>query len=136
MTSANVCQVIAALPFARQETEHALKRFLLSRLFGQGECFLAREFQEFAIAERVGNVETELAGLPGAKKLAGAAKLQIGFGNFKTVCGADHGFQACARIFGHAARRNQDAVGLLRAAADASTKLVELREAEAFRVLD
>src|SRR5208283_5322100 len=60
----------------------ALKRFLLDRLLGEGERFLAGEFEKLAIADRVGHVEAELAGLPGAKKLTGAAKLEIGFGDF------------------------------------------------------
>lgn len=124
------------MPFARKETQHALKRFLLGRLFGEGERFLAGEFEEFAIAERVGHMEAELAGLAGAKKLAGAAKLEVGFGDFKTVGSADHRFEACAGILGHAAGRDQDAMGLLRAAADAPAKLVQLGEAEAFRVLN
>ena len=128
--------MIAALPFAGKETQHALKRFLLDRLFGESERFLAGQFKKFAIAKWVGHVEAKLAGLAGAKELAGAAKLEIGFGNFKTVGGADHGFQARARIVGHAARSNQDAMGLLRAAANATAKLVQLGEAEAFRVLN
>ena len=107
------------MPFARKETQHALKRFLLGRLLGEGERFLAGEFEKLAITDGVGHMETELAGLPGAKKLAGAAKLEIGFGNFKTVGRADHGLQARAGILGHAAGSDEDAMGLLRTAADA-----------------
>jgi len=70
-------------------------------------------------------MEAELAGLAGAKKLAGAAKLEVGFGDFKTVGSADHRFEACAASSVMRPGRDQDAMGLLRAAADAPAKLVQ-----------
>jgi len=54
----------------------------------------------------------------------------------KTVGGAHHGFEAGAGFVGHARGGDEYAMGFLRAAADASAKLVELGEAEALGVLD
>ena len=81
-------------------------------------------------------MEAEVAGLAGAEKFAGASKEKIGFGDFEAVGGADHGFEAGAGFVSHAKRGDEDAMGFLRAAADASAKLVELGEAEALGVLD
>ena len=81
-------------------------------------------------------MEAEVAGLAGAEKFAGAAQEEIGFGDFESVGGADHGFETGAGLVGHAHRSDEDAVGFRGAAADASTKLVQLREAEAFGVFD
>jgi hypothetical protein len=61
-------------------------------VFSDGEGFAAGYFEEIFVAEGVGDVEAEVAGLAGAKKFAGAAEEEIGFGDFETVGGADHGF--------------------------------------------
>ncbi len=81
-------------------------------------------------------MEAESAGLAGAEEFAGAAQLQIGFRDFKTVGGAHHGFEAGARFVGHAHGANEDAVGFLRAAADPSPELMKLGKAETLGVLD
>src|SRR5467141_2604060 len=75
-------QVVAALPFGGEELLEALQGGGLRRIVGDGEGFEAGEFQEFAVAQRIGDVEAESARLTGAEKFAGAAKLQIGFGDF------------------------------------------------------
>src|SRR4029077_5254860 len=72
----------------------------------------------------------------GPEKLPGAAELQIGFGDFETVGGAHHCFEAGAGFVGHAHGADEDAVGFLHAAADAPAQLMELGEAEALGVLD
>ena len=105
-------------------------------VFGEGEGFAAGDFEEIFVADGVGDVEAEVAGLAGAEKFAGAAEEEIGFGDFEAVGGADHGFEAGARFFRHADGADQDAVGFGGAAADASAELVELGQAEAFGVLD
>src|ERR1700730_4536032 len=122
--------MVAALPFAGETTKDAVERWLLRRRVGDGEGFAAGLLQEFAVAQGVGDVKAEGAGLASAEEFAGTAELQIGFGNFKTVGGAHHGFEAGAGFVGHAHGTDQDAVRFLRAPADASAKLVELGEAE------
>jgi len=87
-------------------------------------------------AQGIGYVKAEFPGLPRAKKFAGSANQQVRLGDFKTICGADHGFEPRAAIVRHASRRHQDAVRFLRAAADAPAKLVQLCQAEALGMLD
>ena len=93
---ADAGEVIAALPFGGELAEEALHGVLLGGIGGQGEGFAAGEFEEFLIAQRVGDVEAEVAGLAGAEKFAGAAEEEIGFGDFEAVGGANHGFEAGA----------------------------------------
>ena len=88
--------MIAALPFGGEHAQEALQRLLLAGIVGQDEGFAAGQFEEFAIALGIGDVEAEVTGLAGAEKFAGAAEEEIGFGDFETVGGADHGFEAGA----------------------------------------
>src|SRR5215467_4629233 len=136
ISSADAGQLIAALPCGGQRTKRSLQFFLPLRLFGQPERFPAPVFQKLLVAERVRYVKSHLGGLPGAEKFAGAANLQVGFGDFESVPGAHHGFQARPRLVGHAAGSHQHAVGFMNAAADSAAQLVQLREAEAFCVFD
>ena len=94
--------MIPPLPFGGEVTNDAIEGWLLRWGVGYGEGFPAGLLQEFAIAERVGDVEAEGAGLAGAEKFAGAAELEIGFGDFKAVGGAHHGFEPGASdvVFG------------------------------------
>jgi len=70
------------------------------------------------------------------KKFAGAAQLQISFGNFETVVSAYHGVKARAGIIGQEAGSDQNAMRFLRAAADAAAQLVQLRKTETFCVFN
>src|SRR5258708_6502622 len=81
-------------------------------------------------------MEAQVAGLASAEKFARAAEEEIRFGDFETVGSADHGFEARARFVRQTEGGDEDAMGFLRAAADASAKLVELGEAETLGVLD
>jgi len=102
----------------------------------KGEGFAAGLLEEFAIAEGIGDVEAEGAGLAGAEEFSRAAELQIGLGDLEAVGGAHHGIEAGAGFVGHADGTDQDAVGFCCAAADASAELMKLGEAETFGVLD
>lgn len=113
-----------------------MERCGLALVFGDSEGFAAGYFEEIFVAYGVGDVEAKVAGLAGAEKFAGAAKEEIGFGDFETVGGADHGFEAGAGFFRHANGADEDAMGFGGAAADASAELVELGKAETFGVLD
>src|SRR5438132_11652057 len=88
--SADAGEVVAALPFGGEQAQEALHGVLLGGVGGKGEGFAAGEFEEFFVAQRVGNVEAEVAGLAGAEKFAGAAEEEIGFGDFEAVRGAHH----------------------------------------------
>jgi len=134
--SADVRKMVAALPFGRKQAEHALQVFFLRRLFHKSESFLTGNFQELAVAQRTSNVKAEFAGLARAKKFAGSTDLQIGFSDVEAVGGADHGLQARARVAGHTAGHNKDAMRFLCAAANAPAELVQLGEPKALRVLD
>ena len=76
--------------------EEALHGFALGGIGGEGEGLAAGKFEEFFIAQGVGDVEAEVAGLASAEKFAGATEEEIGFGDFETVGGTDHGFEAGA----------------------------------------
>jgi len=95
-SSADAGEVVAALPFGGELAEEALHGVLLGGVGGEGEGFAAGEFEEFFVAQGVGDVEAEVARLVGAKKFAGAAEEEIGFGDFEAVGGAHHGFEAGA----------------------------------------
>ena len=82
---ADLGEVIAALPLAGERAEDAVQAGLLRGSVGDGEGFAAGLLQEFAVAEGIRDVKTKSTGLTGAEKLAGSAKLEVGFGNFKTI---------------------------------------------------
>ena len=94
------------------------------------------EFEEGAVAEQVGDAEFGQAGLAGAEEFAGAALLEVEFGEFEAVLGGDHGVEAGVGLVGDAVAGHEDAVAFGGAAADAAAELVELREAEALGVVD
>ena len=128
--------MISPLPLAREHAQNALQSGGLRGSVGEGEGFAAGLLEEFAVAERVGDVEAEGAGLASAEKFAGAAELEISFCDFETVRGTHHGFEAGTGFVGHAHGADENAMRFLRAAADASAELMELGEAEAFGVFD
>ncbi len=73
--------------------------------------------------------------MPRAEEFAGAALMQVAVGKDETVVGLGHGLQALVLdiilVVG-----DEQAVGLRRAAADASAQLVQLGETESVRTLD
>lgn len=77
--------MIAALPFCRQRAQDALQRFPLRGIVGEGKGFAASEFEQFAVAQGIGDVKAEVAGLARAEEFAGPAELQVGFGDFESV---------------------------------------------------
>ena len=96
VSSADAGEVVAALPLGGELAEKALHGVLLRVIGGEGEGFAAGEFEELAVAQGIGDVEAEVAGLACTKKFAGAAEEKIGFGDFETVGGAHHSFEAGA----------------------------------------
>src|SRR5256885_13174991 len=49
-----------SLPFGGEQAQEALHGVLLGGVGGKGEGFAAGEFEEFFVAQRVGNVEAEV----------------------------------------------------------------------------
>ena len=105
-------------------------------LSGEAFGFGFGEFKEGAVAEEVGDAELGEAGLARAEELAGAALLEVELGEFEAVLRGDHGIEADVGLFGDLVAGHQNAVAFGGSAADASAELVELREAEAFGVID
>ena len=81
-------------------------------------------------------MKSDVAVLPRAEELSGAAQAQVRLGDFKAVVRAHHGGQALAGFVAHLPRGHQDAEGAVRAASHAPAQLMELRQAEALGVLD
>src|SRR5882762_5696995 len=138
-------QVITALPLRRERAKSLPQLVFSFGVIGKRECFLAGIFKEFAVANRIGYVKTHFAGLPSAEKFSRPAQLQISFGNFKTVGGAHHGIEPRLRNFviggrgaadGHSDRRDENAMGFLRAATDASAQLMKLRKTKSLGMFD
>ena len=113
----------------------AAEIFRVRRMGDEVHRLAPRDFEDLAVAQDIGHPERRQPRLPGPEELAGAAQLQVHFGNVKPVGGFHQRPDARARhvahLFGH-----QDAVALRRAAAYAPAKLVQLRQSEALGLLD
>src|ERR1035438_1290690 len=105
---ADAGQVIAPLPFGRQCAKNSFKTGSLMRVVDQKKRLAARGFEKFAIAQWIGDVETHIAGLPGAEEVAGTTEEEVGFGNFEAVRGAHHGGEAFTSDFREAAGGDED----------------------------
>ncbi len=93
--------------------------------------------QELAVAGEVGDVEVEGdAALLGALEVAGAAQLEVGFGYLEAIASAGHDVEAFAALLAELVAGDEQAVRLVGTATHTSAQLVQLREAEAFGVLD
>src|SRR6516165_5535147 len=110
LASAEVSKTITALPFRRKKPKRTLQSFFLARFFRKRERLFAGKFEEFPVPQGIRDVKAEVAGLPGAKKFAGTAELQIGFGDLEAIVRAHHGFQARTRFLGHPPGRDKDAM--------------------------
>src|SRR5712692_679343 len=90
----------------------------VSRLFDQGD-----------VDGQVSKAQRRQAALPLPEQFARAAQLQVGFGDSKSIVGPRQNFQPVDGIlrFGGS---HQNAIRFVRAAADAATELVQLRQPE------
>ena len=100
----------------------------------QARRAVARHFAQLAVANRVGDAKGRLAALPLAEQIAHSPQLQVGLRDPEAVVGAHEYLETVGDLGAHVAE--QDAEALLGAAAHAAAQLMELREAEAFGVLD
>ena len=82
----------------------------------QGEFACGREHD--LIFGQVGNFQIEYAALLCAGEVAGAAQVEIDFGDFKTIVGAHHRFQTCATVFADFDTGHENAIALFGAASD------------------
>src|SRR5713226_2427729 len=122
--------MIAAVPLRRQRIEQAAQSRQLLGSFGEGEGFAARQFEQFAVAQGMGDVEAALAVLAGAEEFAGAAQFEVEFGEAETVRRFHERVEPLLGLFGQRKGGNQDAVRFFSSAANPTAQLVELRESE------
>src|SRR5438270_10072164 len=80
--------------------------------------FAARFFEDLQVADEVADAECWDAGLARAHDFAGAAYLQILFGDAEAVVGLGHDAETLLRHAGLSVRRHQNTVALLRASTD------------------
>ncbi len=99
---------------------------------------LAGLLEQRAVGAEAGEAEVAEAGLPRSEELALAAEVEVALGELEAVRGLDERLEARLGGVGQLElrARDQQAVRLLGAAADAAAELVELREAEPVGLLD
>src|SRR5688572_4292029 len=93
-----------------------------------GQC------EQGGVAHQIGDTKLGKTRLTSSGHLAWASQLKIDFGQSKSVRRGDQRVNSLTRAIAQPRRRHQHADGRLRAAANASTKLMKLRQAETFRV--
>src|SRR5882757_2372138 len=127
-------QMVAALPMRRKRLQNLLQLRVARGGLRERERFFARHFQNFAVAQWIRNVKSQIAGLPRAEKLSRSSEEQVGFRDFKSIRRAHHRFKPRAGVFVHARRRDQNAVGFVSSAADSSAQLMQLGQTESLGV--
>ncbi len=96
----------------------------------EGGGFAFGELEDVSVAGEVGDAEVGEAGLAGAEELAGAALLEVEFGEEEAVLGLGHGVEAEFGFGGDLGAGEENAEGLGGAATDAAAELMKLGEAE------
>src|SRR6266702_2978449 len=99
--SADAGKMIPPLPLAGQHAQGVLQSVLLSGIVNQRKGFAPREFKQFAIAQRIGDVEAQVSSLARAEKLSRTAELEIGFSDLESIGCAHHGLEPRAGFVGH-----------------------------------
>src|SRR4029079_2659185 len=97
---------------------------------------VARRRQQRLKARHLGDAKPRRAALPRAQNLAATAQVMILLGDEKAVLGVLHHLQALAGRLAKRGLVEQHAEALARASADAPAQLMQLRQAEAFGMLD
>src|SRR5262249_22146446 len=132
-------QAIPSLPMLAKMLQDSLSIFSSNcriALLDEARSFSFGQLQQLAIAENVGDAQTGHAGLLGAEKLARAAQFEIEFGDSEAVLCAHHLVKAALGSVGNLAAGHEHTERFGGATADASAKLVKLREAESFGMFD
>src|SRR4029453_15544318 len=99
---------------------------------------LPRLGDQRAVAREADELQVGEARLARAEQLSLAAQLEVDLGEGEAVVRVDERLQAALRLLGELVlrARDEEAVGLLRAAANSSAQLVQLGEAKAVGLLD
>src|SRR5258705_9829616 len=79
--------MIPPLPLTGEAAQKAVQDELLRRGVGDGEGFAAGLLQEFAVAQRVGDVESKRTGLAGGGENPPGREVEKGFGGFQNHWG-------------------------------------------------
>src|SRR5438132_14403140 len=105
-------------------------------LLKQPRRFLPGLFQDLGVADEIGHPQIGGAPLPGPKELARPADVQILLGDHEAIMTLDQRLKAAPRLLRQAVRPHQEAVRLMRPAADPSPELMQLGQAEAIGMLN
>src|SRR3989442_13935680 len=81
-------ELVAPLPFRPEVVKDAAAFRLGFRGFDQRKRLAPRQLEQFAVAQRIGNVEAQLAVLARAEKLPRTAQPQADLSDLQAVCGA------------------------------------------------
>src|SRR5258708_14508991 len=79
--------MISPLPLAREYSQDALQSCRVRRIVGEREGFAAGSLEELAVAQRIGDVEAEGAGLAGGRKKSRGPPAPHRFWGFLNPCG-------------------------------------------------
>src|SRR5919197_4322052 len=93
--------------------------------------FAPRVLEDGRVAQQIGHAELRQPRLARAEELAGATQLQVDLRDLEAVVGLRHRVDTSLRVLAEPPAREQDAVRLPRATADAAAQLVQLRQPEA-----
>src|SRR6266581_3550690 len=99
--SADAGEMIPLLPLAGKREQGVLQSLPLGGIINQCKGFPPREFKQFAVAQRIGDVEAQVPGLARAEKLSRTAELEIGFRDLESIGCAHHGLEPRAGFVGH-----------------------------------
>src|SRR6266516_2711142 len=102
--SADASEMIPLLPLAGKRAQGLLQGLPLGGIVNQRKGFPPREFKQFAIAQRIGDVEAQVPSLARAEKLSRTAELEIGFSDLESIGCAHHGLEPRAGFVGHPCR--------------------------------
>ena len=103
-----------------------LRLLQLGIFFHNARSGSAGPFHQGTVVHQAGKFVLHHPRLARAHEVAWSAQLQVYVGNFESVVGADHGFDAGQSVVAELRRGHQYAVGLLGAPAYASAQLVQL----------
>src|SRR4029453_5894315 len=106
----------------------------LRRIFERQDRFATCLLHQLMIAQQVADAKRRHARLPRAEEVAGAAKLEGPLVDLKAIGRLGQRLQPIAPLIAQWRLIQEDAIGMMRAAADASAQLMQLRQSEPFRV--
>src|SRR5207247_7715517 len=106
------------------------------RLVEPRDRFALRGVENLPVADEIHHAKRRHAGLPRAEEIPGAAKTQVALRDLEAVGRLGQRPEPLSRLVRERRLIEQEAVRLMAIAADTPAKLMELRQAEAFGMLD